>query len=71
MDDFGVVHMVDVMVKDATKWTVVVMGVLHIRVDVVEMIVMGGLFKGDALVTVRIVGILGVKRISDLILLCH
>ena len=71
LDDSGAAHMVDVTAKDATTRTAVATGVLHTRADVVEMIATGGLPKGDALATARIAGILGAKRTSDLIPLCH
>lgn len=35
------------------------------------LILIGGLFKGDVLVIVWVVGIMVVKCISDLILLCY
>ena len=71
LDESGAAHMVDVTAKDATKRTAVATGTVRTRADVVEMIAVGGLPKGDALATARIAGILAAKRTSDLIPLCH
>jgi cyclic pyranopterin phosphate synthase len=71
LDDAGAAHMVDVTGKDATKRTAVATGTLRTRPDVIELIATGGLPKGDALATARVAGILGAKRTSDLIPLCH
>ncbi|KUI14257.1 cyclic pyranopterin monophosphate synthase accessory protein [Mycobacterium lehmannii] len=63
--------MVDVTAKDITKRTAVAAGTLRTTPDVVAMIALGGLPKGDALATARVAGILAAKRTSDLIPLCH
>ena len=63
--------MVDVTEKTATRRTAVAAGSLHTTAQVVELISVGGLPKGDALATARVAGVLAAKRTSELIPLCH
>lgn len=67
----GSAHMVDVTDKDVTSRRASARAVLHTRPDVVARIASGDLPKGEALATARIAGIMGAKRTSDLIPLCH
>ncbi|GAA1484308.1 cyclic pyranopterin monophosphate synthase MoaC [Brachybacterium fresconis] len=67
----GSAHMVDVTSKDATSREATARAVLRTRADVVDRIASGDLPKGEALATARIAGIMGAKRTSDLIPLCH
>ncbi|MFC7463351.1 cyclic pyranopterin monophosphate synthase MoaC [Brachybacterium sp. GCM10030252] len=67
----GSAHMVDVTAKDVTAREASARAVLRTRPDVVERIAAGDLPKGEALATARIAGIMGAKRTSDLIPLCH
>lgn len=71
IDDRGAAHMVDITDKTATKRTAVAAGSLRTTAEVVKLISVGGLAKGDALATARIAGIQAAKRTSDLIPLCH
>ena len=63
--------MVDVSGKDATARTAIATGVVRTTAEVVGLLSANGLPKGDALATARIAGIMGAKRVSDLIPLCH
>ncbi|MFC7374094.1 cyclic pyranopterin monophosphate synthase MoaC [Brachybacterium sp. GCM10030267] len=67
----GSAHMVDVTAKNITAREASARAVLRTRPDVVERIAAGDLPKGEALATARIAGIMGAKRTSDLIPLCH
>jgi cyclic pyranopterin phosphate synthase len=67
----GDAHMVDVSDKSASKREAVAEGWLHTTAAVVEAITQDKLKKGDALATARIAGIMGAKKTSDLIPLCH
>lgn len=71
IDVSGAAHMVDVTEKTATKRVAVAAGSLRTTAEVVELISVGGLAKGDALATARIAGIQAAKRTSELIPLCH
>src|SRR5699024_9420483 len=67
----GSAHMVDVTDKAVTSRAASARAVLRTRPDVVDRIASGDLPKGEALATARIAGIMGAKRTSDLIPLCH
>jgi cyclic pyranopterin phosphate synthase len=71
IDDRGAAHMVDITDKTATKRTAVAAGSLRTTAEVVKLISVGGLAKGDALATARIAGIQAAKRTSDLIPFCQ
>ncbi len=63
--------MVDVSGKQATARTAVATGVVHTTAEVIDLLSRDGLPKGDALATARIAGIMGAKKVPDLIPLCH
>lgn len=63
--------MVDVSGKEATARTAVATGVVRTTAEVVGLLSSNGLPKGDALATARIAGIMGAKKVPDLIPLCH
>lgn len=67
----GSAHMVDVTDKAVTSREATARAVLRTRPDVMARIASGDLPKGEALATARIAGIMGAKRTSDLIPLCH
>lgn len=67
----GSAHMVDVTAKPVTSRSATAGARVRTRRDVVERIAEGDLPKGEALPVARIAGILGAKRTSDLIPLCH
>ncbi|GAA1708784.1 cyclic pyranopterin monophosphate synthase MoaC [Isoptericola hypogeus] len=67
----GAARMVDVSAKDVTTRQATATGVLRTRADVVDRIATGELPKGEAIATARIAGIMGAKRTSDLVPLCH
>lgn len=71
LDDAGAARMVDVSAKDVTARTAVARGSLRTTSTVLGLLAEGGLPKGDALATARIAGIMGAKRTSELIPLCH
>jgi cyclic pyranopterin phosphate synthase len=63
--------MVDVGDKPVTKRTAIAEGMVRMPADLVEKFFEGGLSKGDAAAVVRIAGIMGAKKTSELIPLCH
>ena len=71
LDDSGAVRMVDVSAKEVTARTAVARGTVRTTAEVLGLLAEGGLPKGDALATARIAGIMGAKRTSELIPLCH
>ncbi|OXM72123.1 MULTISPECIES: cyclic pyranopterin monophosphate synthase MoaC [Amycolatopsis] len=71
VDDKGAARMVDVSGKEATARTAVATGVVRTTAEVIDLLSRDGLPKGDALATARIAGIMGAKKVPELIPLCH
>ena len=67
----GDMHMVDVSSKEITTREAVATADISLSVDVRDALFSGDLPKGDALAAVRLAGISGAKRTSELIPLCH
>ncbi|HHG91147.1 MAG TPA: cyclic pyranopterin monophosphate synthase MoaC [Devosia sp.] len=67
----GEAHMVDVGSKASTRRRAVAQAVLSGNPATIAAIMADGLKKGDALATARIAGIMGAKKTSELIPLCH
>ena len=63
--------MVDVSEKADTMREATAMGRIHMSKECFEKVKTGGMKKGDVLGTARIAGIMGAKRTSELIPLCH
>ncbi|MBC9245468.1 cyclic pyranopterin monophosphate synthase MoaC [Paracoccus sp. 11-3] len=69
-DSAGQAHMVDVSGKAETAREAIAEGCVVMSVDTLAL-VQGGAAKGDVLGVARLAGIMGAKRTSDLIPLCH
>ena len=70
-DREGRAIMVDVSAKDETQRVAVAGGSVVMQKATLERIMAGGIKKGDVLSVARLAGIMGAKRTSDLIPLCH
>lgn len=70
-DAAGQAHMVDVGSKDETHRIAVASGVIRMQPATLAIIESGTAKKGDVLGIARIAAIMGAKRTSDLIPLCH
>lgn len=70
-DDQGQAHMVDVSDKPVTARVAVARGHVVMSAETLAMITDGRAKKGDVLGVARLAGIMGAKRTSDLIPLCH
>ena len=70
-DPSGRAHMVDISAKGDTVRTAVAAGRIRVNQETFRLIVSGGMRKGDVLGTAQIAGIMGAKRTSDLIPMCH
>jgi cyclic pyranopterin phosphate synthase len=70
-DDSGQARMVDVSAKPETQRVAVAEGTLTMATETLALVKEGRVGKGDALGVARIAGIMGAKRTSDLIPLCH
>jgi cyclic pyranopterin phosphate synthase len=71
VDETGAARMVDVADKPVTARTATARGRLRVSAAVIGLLRGAGVPKGDALGVARIAGILGAKRVPDLIPLCH
>ncbi|MEM7398871.1 MAG: cyclic pyranopterin monophosphate synthase MoaC [Pseudomonadota bacterium] len=67
----GEANMVDVSGKAVTSRTAVAEGFVTMAPTTLDMILDGTAPKGDVLATARLAGIMGAKKTSDLIPLCH
>ena len=63
--------MVDVGDKEDTRREAVASGIIRMSRECFEMVAAGTAKKGDVLGAARIAGIMGAKKTSDLIPLCH
>ena len=71
LDEKGAARMVDVGDKPVTRRMARARSRVRMSRATLELIVQGGLAKGDALATARLAGIMAAKRTPDLIPLCH
>jgi len=71
LDEAGAARMVDVSQKDVTARTARATGRVLVAPNVVALLRGDGVPKGDALAIARVAGIMGAKRTSELIPLCH
>ncbi len=67
----GAVHMVDVGDKDITHRIAVAGGSISMESETLALIKEGGHKKGDVLGIARTAGIMGAKKTSELVPLCH
>jgi cyclic pyranopterin monophosphate synthase len=70
-DESGQAHMVDVGDKKETHRVAVATGTIRMKPETLAIIQSGTAKKGDVLGIARIAAIMGAKRTSDLIPLCH
>ena len=70
-DAQGQAHMVDVGAKASTRRVAVASGCIRMQAATLALIQSGTAQKGDVLGIARIAGIMGAKRTSELIPLCH
>ena len=71
IDSNGDVRMVDVSQKADTERIAVAEGFIFMHQDTLDLIASGEAAKGDVLACARVAGVMGAKRTSDLIPMCH
>jgi cyclic pyranopterin monophosphate synthase len=71
LNERGEARMVDVSEKAVTSRTAVAEGFVAMAPETLDMILEGNAPKGDVLATARLAGIMGAKKTSELIPLCH
>ncbi|GAA0079111.1 cyclic pyranopterin monophosphate synthase MoaC [Clostridium sp. CTA-5] len=67
----GRAHMVNVNEKNNTNRVAIATGSIKLKKETVDLIKNGKIKKGDVLSVAQVAGIMGVKRTSDLIPMCH
>ncbi|ALP90980.1 MULTISPECIES: cyclic pyranopterin monophosphate synthase MoaC [Clostridium] len=70
-DSKGNAVMVDVSEKNITQRVAIAKGKIYVNKAVIEAIVNDTVEKGDVLGVARVAGIMGVKKTSELIPMCH
>ena len=70
-DEKGNAFMVDVSGKDVTRRLAVAEGVIAVSREVMDAILGRKVKKGDVLTVAQVAGIMGTKRTSELIPMCH
>ncbi len=70
-NESGRAHMVEVGEKDDTKRVAVARGTITMKKETAAMIKEGYIKKGDVLAVAQVGGIMGCKKTSDLIPMCH
>lgn len=67
----GEAHMVDVGAKETTNRSATAEGCVKMQPKTLELVQSGNARKGDVISVARIAGIMGAKKTSELIPLCH
>lgn len=67
----GRAHMVDVTEKSVTDRRAVACGRVRMAVSTLDLLESGGIKKGDVLTVAQVAGVMGAKRTSELIPMCH
>jgi len=67
----GRAKMVDVSNKDTSLREAVAGGTVFVNAETFELIISGGVDKGDVLAVAQVAGIMATKRTSELIPMCH
>lgn len=67
----GRAYMVNVSEKDDTKRTAVARGSIKMKKETIDLVKEGLIKKGDVLSVAQVGGIMGAKKTSDLIPMCH
>ena len=70
-NEAGRAHMVEVGDKDITKRTAIATGRISMKKETIDMIKEGLIKKGDVLSVAQVAGIMGAKKTSDIIPMCH
>jgi len=71
LDDEGKAAMVDVSAKPETGRVATAKGSVIVAAETLKLVMAGGVKKGDVLSVARLAGIMGAKKTSELIPLCH
>ena len=70
-DEHGNAYMVDVSDKDITRRTATAQGTICVSREVMDAVLGRSIRKGDVYTVAQVAGIMGTKRTSELIPMCH
>jgi cyclic pyranopterin phosphate synthase len=70
-DEKGNAYMVDVSDKDVTKRSAVAEGTITLSKEAMDAVIGKKIKKGDVFTVAQVAGIMGTKKTSDLIPMCH
>lgn len=70
-DESGRAKMVDVSDKDVTEREAIAAGSIFVKEETLALIESGSIKKGDVLAVAQVAGIMGAKKTSDMIPMCH
>lgn len=70
-NDYGRAHMVEVTEKEDTSRTAIARGTIYMHMNTIEAIKGAGIKKGDVLSVAQVAGIMGAKKTSEIIPMCH
>ena len=70
-DEKGNAYMVDVSGKEVTRRSATAQGTIFVSREVMEAVLGKRIKKGDVFTVAQVAGIMGTKRTSDLIPMCH
>ncbi|MBQ9272946.1 MAG: cyclic pyranopterin monophosphate synthase MoaC [Mogibacterium sp.] len=70
-DEKGNAYMVDVSGKDVTKRTAVATGKISLSPEAMKAVIGRRIKKGDVFTVAQVAGIMGTKKTSELIPMCH
>lgn len=71
VDEAGRARMVDVSAKEVTSRLARARGIIRMRAETLQAIRENRMAKGDVLTVAKIAGVMGAKRTSELVPLCH
>ncbi|MGB4439895.1 MAG: cyclic pyranopterin monophosphate synthase MoaC, partial [Sedimentibacter sp.] len=71
INEQGRAKMVDVSAKEETVRVAVAYGSIYMKKETLERIKEGSIVKGDVLSVAQVGGIMGAKKTSDIIPMCH
>lgn len=71
INEQGRAKMVDVSAKDETVRVAEAYGSVYMKKETLERIKEGSIVKGDVLAVAQVAGIMGAKKTSDIIPMCH
>jgi len=71
LDGSGRARMVDISSKEVSARTAVAQATISMRGSTLDLIMGGGVKKGDVLAVAQVAGIMAAKRTSEIIPMCH